>query len=184
MDQGATAQSGAWLAVRREIAETLDRVDAAALLRFADMFRDERRRWFFSGQGRSGLVAEMAAMRFMHLGRLAHFVGEATAPSIRAGDGLCLVSGSGEPGQRPFRADCEEGGRGGRPAHPCAEEHAHGARGLRPSRACRNNAAVSRQPFRADEPHSPGCDRARIDADRPRSLPHDAEPPHEPSVAR
>ena len=96
MDQGATAQSGAWLAVRREIAETLDRVDAGALQRFADIFRDERRRWFFSGQGRSGLVAEMAAMRFMHMGRPAHFVGEATAPSIRAGDGLCLVSGSGE----------------------------------------------------------------------------------------
>jgi 6-phospho-3-hexuloisomerase len=32
----------------------------------------------------------------MHLGRAAHFVGEATAPSIRAGDGLVLVSGSGE----------------------------------------------------------------------------------------
>ena len=96
MDQGATAQSGAWLAVGREIAETLDRVDAHALAGFLDMFRDERRRWFFSGQGRSGLVAEMAAMRFMHMGRLAHFVGEATAPSIRAGDGLCIVSGSGE----------------------------------------------------------------------------------------
>ena len=96
MDQGPTARSGAWLAVGREIAETLDRVDAQALQRFVDMFRDERRRWFFSGQGRSGLVAEMAAMRFMHLGRPAHFVGEATAPSIQSGDGLCLVSGSGE----------------------------------------------------------------------------------------
>ena len=29
------------------------------------------------------------------MGRPAHFVGEATAPSVRAGDGLCLVSGSG-----------------------------------------------------------------------------------------
>jgi 6-phospho-3-hexuloisomerase len=37
----------------------------------------------------------MAAMRFMHVGRPAHFVGEATAPSIHAGDGLLLVSGSG-----------------------------------------------------------------------------------------
>src|ERR1700693_4243726 len=37
----------------------------------------------------------MGAMRFMHMGRPAHFVGEATAPSIRTGDGLCLVSGSG-----------------------------------------------------------------------------------------
>jgi len=96
MDQGPIAQSGAWLAVGREIAETLSQVDARAFERFVGIFRDERRRWFFSGQGRSGLVAEMAAMRFMHMGRPAHFVGEATAPSIRAGDGLCLVSGSGE----------------------------------------------------------------------------------------
>ena len=95
MDQEPIAQSGAWLAVGREIAETLQRVDPRAFQGFVDVFRDERRRWFFSGQGRSGLVAEMAAMRFMHMGRPAHFVGEATAPSVRAGDGLCLVSGSG-----------------------------------------------------------------------------------------
>jgi 6-phospho-3-hexuloisomerase len=95
MDQGPIAQSGAWLAVGREIARTLECVDPLAFRRFVDLFRDERPRWFFSGQGRSGLVAEMAAMRFMHLGRHAHCVGEATAPSIRAADGLCLVSGSG-----------------------------------------------------------------------------------------
>jgi 6-phospho-3-hexuloisomerase len=96
MDQGSTAQSGAWLAVGREIAETLARVDTGAFQRFVAVFRDERRHWFFSGQGRSGLVAEMAAMRFMHTGRPAHLVGEATAPSIRAGDGLLIVSGSGK----------------------------------------------------------------------------------------
>jgi 6-phospho-3-hexuloisomerase len=95
MDQGPIAQSGAWLAVGREIKETLERVDVHAFQRFVELFRDERRRWFFSGQGRSGLVAEMSAMRFMHMNRSAHFVGEATAPSIRAGDGLLLVSGSG-----------------------------------------------------------------------------------------
>ena len=95
MDQGPIAQSGAWLAVGREIEATLKRVDDDAFRRFVEVFRDERRRWFFSGQGRSGLVAEMAAMRFMHMNRSAHFVGEATAPSIRAGDGLLLVSGSG-----------------------------------------------------------------------------------------
>jgi len=37
----------------------------------------------------------MAAMRFMHLGREAHVLGEATAPSVRAGDRLLVVSGSG-----------------------------------------------------------------------------------------
>ena len=96
MDQGQIAQSGPWLAVGREIAETLARVHASAFEPFVDVFRDKGRRWFFSGQGRSGLVAEMAAMRFMHIGRAAHFVGEATAPSIRADDGLCVISGSGK----------------------------------------------------------------------------------------
>jgi 6-phospho-3-hexuloisomerase len=96
MDQGQIAQSGPWLAVGREIAETLARVHASAFESFVDVFRDKGRRWFFSGQGRSGLVAEMAAMRFMHIGRAAHFAGEATAPSIRVDDGLCVISGSGK----------------------------------------------------------------------------------------
>lgn len=60
-----------------------------------EVFEDKTRRWFFEGQGRSGLVAAMVAMRFMHLDRQAHLVGEATAPAIRSGDGLVLVSGSG-----------------------------------------------------------------------------------------
>lgn len=52
-------------------------------------------RWFTAGQGRSGLVAAMVAMRLMHVGHDAHLVGEATAPSVRAGDGLILFSRSG-----------------------------------------------------------------------------------------
>ncbi len=34
-------------------------------------------------------------MRFMHLGRRSHVLGEATAPSVRDGDGLLVLSGSG-----------------------------------------------------------------------------------------
>lgn len=52
-------------------------------------------RIFFFGQGRSGLSAQMGAMRFMHLGLRAHVVGEVTAPSVQAGDTLVIVSGSG-----------------------------------------------------------------------------------------
>jgi 6-phospho-3-hexuloisomerase len=84
------------MAVGQEIAHLLERVDAESFFRVVRAFEDESRRWFFSGQGRSGLAAEMAAMRFMHMGRNAHFVGEATAPSIRERDGLVIVSGSGE----------------------------------------------------------------------------------------
>ncbi len=56
----------------------------------------ERRRWFCCGQGRSGLVAAMAAMRLMHAGLIAHVVGEATAPALCAGDGLIAFSATGE----------------------------------------------------------------------------------------
>jgi 6-phospho-3-hexuloisomerase len=84
------------MAVGQEIADLLERMDPKSFFRVVRAFDDEARRWFFSGQGRSGLLARMAAMRFMHLGRDAHFVGEPTAPSIRKGDGLVIVSGSGE----------------------------------------------------------------------------------------
>jgi 6-phospho-3-hexuloisomerase len=84
------------MAVGQEIADLLERLDANSFVRFVEAFRDGARRWFFSGQGRSGLSARMAAMRFMHLGRDAHVVGESTAPAIREGDGLVIVSGSGE----------------------------------------------------------------------------------------
>ena len=96
MDAEQTDQSRPWLAVGKEIAEVLTRVDAKPFFRIVEAFGDDARRWFFSGQGRSGLVAQMAAMRFMHVGRNVHFVGEVTAPSIRAGEGLVIVSGSGE----------------------------------------------------------------------------------------
>jgi len=96
MDSRKTAQSRPWLAVGQEIADLLARVDAQAFEAVVAAFRDPALRWFFSGQGRSGLVAQMAAMRFMHLGREVHFVGEVSAPSNRSGDALLIISGSGE----------------------------------------------------------------------------------------
>ncbi|RWO27362.1 MAG: SIS domain-containing protein [Mesorhizobium sp.] len=96
MDSRQIAQSRPWLAVGQEIAEVLGRIDADAFARLVQAFDDPDQRWFFSGQGRSGLVAQMGAMRFMHLGRTVHFVGEVSAPSIRRGDALLIISGSGE----------------------------------------------------------------------------------------
>ena len=84
-----------WTAVGAEIAEVLANVDPNSVAE-ATSFLDERPgRWFFTGQGRSGLVARMAAMRFMHLGRNTHVVGEATAPSVSPGDHLIALSSSG-----------------------------------------------------------------------------------------
>jgi 6-phospho-3-hexuloisomerase len=56
-------------------------------------------RVFFTGEGRSGLVARMAAMRLLHLGLQVHVVGETTTPVLGQGDCLVAVSGSGGTGQ-------------------------------------------------------------------------------------
>jgi 6-phospho-3-hexuloisomerase len=54
------------------------------------------RRVFVAGEGRSGLVLRMAAMRLVHLGMTVHVVGDATTPAIDPGDLLIAGSGSGE----------------------------------------------------------------------------------------
>jgi len=84
------------LQVRDEVLATLDAVDPARMEAAAAAFADHGRRWFTSGQGRSRLVASMAAMRLMHAGFQVHVVGETTAPSIRSGDYLLMLSASGE----------------------------------------------------------------------------------------
>jgi len=85
-----------WLAVRDEVAGVLSAVSGDQMARAKTMLTSVGPRWFCSGQGRSGLVAQMIAMRLMHVGFDAHAVGEPTAPSIADGDGLIAISGSGE----------------------------------------------------------------------------------------
>ena len=53
-------------------------------------------RVFVAGAGRSGLMGRAFAMRLMHAGLTAHVVGDATTPSLQAGDLLLVASGSGE----------------------------------------------------------------------------------------
>lgn len=96
MDSPADPSGLSWLAVRDEVNGVLEGVDRATMGAAVVQFAERHRRWFAHGQGRSGLVAQMAAMRLMHVGFETHVVGEATAPSIAAGDGLLVVSGSGE----------------------------------------------------------------------------------------
>jgi 6-phospho-3-hexuloisomerase len=52
-------------------------------------------RVFFTGVGRSGLVARALAIRLMHTGLQAFAVGEAATPAIAAGDLLVAVSAAG-----------------------------------------------------------------------------------------
>lgn len=54
------------------------------------------RRVFVAGAGRSGMVVKAFAMRLMHLDLDVYVVGETITPSLRLGDLLIAVSGSGE----------------------------------------------------------------------------------------
>ncbi|WP_267421112.1 MULTISPECIES: SIS domain-containing protein [unclassified Curtobacterium] len=82
--------------VLSELSDTLDGVQHGSYRQALDLLRDAPSRVLVSGQGRSGMVAQMAAMRLMHLGLAAHAVGEPTAPPVREGDILVIISGSGE----------------------------------------------------------------------------------------
>jgi 6-phospho-3-hexuloisomerase len=53
-------------------------------------------RVFVAGQGRSGLVLRMFAMRLMQLGMETFVVGDVTTPAIQPSDLLVVFSGSGE----------------------------------------------------------------------------------------
>jgi 6-phospho-3-hexuloisomerase len=78
-----------------EIATAVESVPEADRLRAIDQITTARRIFVF-GEGRSGLVLRMAAMRLVHLGLTAHVVGDATTPAISADDLLIAASGSGE----------------------------------------------------------------------------------------
>jgi len=54
---------------------------------------------FLAGAGRSALVCKNFAMRLMHSGYVVNVVGETVTPSIRDGDLLIVISGSGETQQ-------------------------------------------------------------------------------------
>ena len=60
---------------------------------------DQAKRVFISGAGRSKLVGNFFAMRLMHAGYEVSVVGEIVTPSIKNGDLLIVISGSGETEQ-------------------------------------------------------------------------------------
>ncbi len=65
-----------------EIATAVGSIPEAERQRAIEMVTAARRIFVF-GEGRSGLVLRMAAMRLVHLGLTAHVVGDATTPGNR-----------------------------------------------------------------------------------------------------
>ncbi|WP_111765971.1 SIS domain-containing protein [Nakamurella deserti] len=82
--------------IHEELVATLDAVDPTRVQLAVAALTTPQTRWFTTGQGRSRLVACMAAMRLMHLGVDIHVIGDVTTPSIGPGDGLLVLSASGE----------------------------------------------------------------------------------------
>ncbi len=80
--------------ILEELDAVLGRVESAEVDRLASSLL-KAETVFLYGQGRTGQITRMFAVRLMHLGLKAHFVGETTTPPISGRD-LCLVnSGTG-----------------------------------------------------------------------------------------
>jgi 6-phospho-3-hexuloisomerase len=84
-------------AVLAELDGVLGQVDEAAVVALEQRILAARR-IYVAGAGRSGLITRAFGMRLMHAGLAVHVVGDATTPSIGAGDLLVIGSGSGETG--------------------------------------------------------------------------------------
>jgi 6-phospho 3-hexuloisomerase len=78
-----------------KITSVLEATDASYDEKITAML-DKASRIFIAGAGRSALVARFFAMRLMHGGYDVYVVGEIVTPSIRKGDMLIVISGSGE----------------------------------------------------------------------------------------
>lgn len=80
-----------------ELASCLGRVDEAQAVALLDAVCSARA-VFVAGAGRSMLMLRCLAMRLMHLGLVAHVVGDTTTPAFGKGDLLVCASGSGTTG--------------------------------------------------------------------------------------
>ncbi|AQA06023.1 3-hexulose-6-phosphate isomerase [Mycobacterium sp. MS1601] len=94
VERGQVSFSDARRTVLDENERLLESLDDEGWEHFGEVL-SQGRAVFVIGSGRSGLAAQMAAMRLMHLGLRVHVAGEVTAPAIGAGDVLLAVSGSG-----------------------------------------------------------------------------------------
>ena len=81
-----------------KISEILDATDSTYADKMTEML-DGAKRIFIAGAGRSKLVGNFFAMRLVHGGYDVSVVGEIVTPSIKAGDLLIIISGSGETEQ-------------------------------------------------------------------------------------
>lgn len=89
-----SAPHAALARVQDEIHGVLLQISTSALEDALDLLLDAPR-VYVTGEGRSGYMAQAFAMRLMHLGLTAHFLGDTCTPAVAAGDLVVGVSGSG-----------------------------------------------------------------------------------------
>jgi 6-phospho-3-hexuloisomerase len=80
--------------VLNEIQMVLTKLQSEAIERLLTML-ESNNTLFVVGEGRSGFMAKSFAMRLNHLGKRVFVVGETITPSIKEGDVLFAVSGTG-----------------------------------------------------------------------------------------
>jgi len=78
-----------------EIATVLERINPDEMEAICALITDART-VFVTGAGRSGYMMRAFAMRLMHLGIEAYYIGDTTTPSAKENDVLIIGSGSGE----------------------------------------------------------------------------------------
>ena len=81
-----------------KLASVLDATEKSHDAKLTELL-DSARRIFIAGAGRSKLVGNFFAMRLVHAGYDVSVVGEIVTPSIKNGDLLIIISGSGETEQ-------------------------------------------------------------------------------------
>lgn len=84
--------------VIEKISSILEATDGTYDVKLTQLL-DSAKRIFIAGAGRSKLVGNFFAMRLVHGGYDVSVVGEIVTPSIKAGDLLIIISGSGETEQ-------------------------------------------------------------------------------------
>jgi 6-phospho 3-hexuloisomerase len=95
-EEHARAAMKAIAANVQTIADEIDYVEVNSLINDIVNARQNKKRVFVMGVGRSGLVAKGFAMRLMHLGLNVYVVGETVTPAVETDDLLIVISGSGE----------------------------------------------------------------------------------------
>ncbi len=88
----------AYLEIGNFILHALNRINLEEVEAFIDILVDaynSGKKVLVVGAGRSGLVGRAFAMRLMHLGFNSYVLGETITPSVREGDVVVAISGSG-----------------------------------------------------------------------------------------